>query len=85
MLTYNMLGNIQIKYPVNEGKVQLNTFEEGTNCLCKGMNQDSEKTHSMAEKGTLPSVHYEFIELVIHTLMHRKVFPQVKLANGAAD
>lgn len=84
MLTYNMFGNIQIKYPVNECEVQLNTFEEGINCLCKGMNQDLEKTHSMAEKGTLQSVHYDvfiiFIELVIHTLMHRNVFPQVKLA-----
>lgn len=39
----------------------------------------------MAEKGMLQSVHYEFIELVIHTLMHGNVFPQVKLANSAAD
>lgn len=65
--------------------MQFNAFEERTNCLCKGVNQDSEKTHSIAEKGTLQSVHYEFIELVTHTLVHRKVFPQVKLANGAAD
>lgn len=65
--------------------MQLNTFEERTNCSCKGVNQDSEKTHSMAEKGALQSVHYEFIVLVIHTLMHRKVFPQVKLANSAAE